>query len=318
MAWGWPPSSRQARSCSGSPSCPSAGSDFASSKAPERDSGPTRRNPSGGPAAAGGMNGWRQVMSILPRWVALAQWAINSARAGSRTVQSPDLAVRLASKLSRTSRTGRSPRIWSRSRVIRSAQGRSVRPASWTDSARLLPGVRAGWRRRAAATPASTPLTDTSPLMTAVTRSGSRWLTREAIWLARVDFPIPPAPYSTSPASAGPVRSAAQRRRSADRIGKDADKPGSSPPGPGSPVPRAGPPLPGPAVRAGAAAGAGARAAGAAGDPAIAGRAASASAIPAGVAVAGTFSRVIAKSSDCGRTGFATPTPPLPAGLTPD
>ncbi len=116
-----------------------------------------------------------------------AQLASNSARAGSRTARSPDSAVRLPSKLSRTSRTGVWPRISPRSRASRWAQGRSARPAARTDSARLLPGAGpgdgAGRRPRA-----STPSTDTSPLMTALTRPGSRWLTREAIWLASVDF----------------------------------------------------------------------------------------------------------------------------------
>ena len=119
MAWGWPPSSRQARSTSCSPSDPRAGSDFASSKAPERDSGPTWWNVSGGPLVRGGRNGWRQVMSSRPRCDLQPQLAINSARAGSRTVQLPETGDTLSSKSSRTSRTGTWPRTSSRSRASR-------------------------------------------------------------------------------------------------------------------------------------------------------------------------------------------------------
>ena len=119
MAWGWPPSSRQARSSSCSLSDPRAGSDFASSKAPERDSGPTWWNVSGGPLARGRRNGWRQVMSSLARCDWLPQLAINSARAGSRTVQPPETGDTLSSKSSRTSRTGTWPRTSSRSRASR-------------------------------------------------------------------------------------------------------------------------------------------------------------------------------------------------------
>ena len=213
MAWGWPPSSRQAWSNSCSPSDPRAGSDFASSKAPYRDSGPTWWKVSGGPLLRGGRNGWRQVMSSLPRCDLQPQLAINSARARSRIVQPPETGDMLSSKLSRTTgpAPGRGP--------VRAAgpagepHGRSARSAARTDRACALP-ARPPVMAKSGGHPAQHRVDrNLGRGMTAMTRSGSRWLTRETICVASADLPIPAAPCSTSPASAGPVRSAAQRRR---------------------------------------------------------------------------------------------------------
>src|SRR5207248_7358267 len=62
---------------------------------------------------------------------------------------------------------------------------------------------------------------DTSPLTSVITRPDWSLLTRVAIWAARVDLPMPPIPYMTSPPLPGAVRSAARRRRSAERMDRD-------------------------------------------------------------------------------------------------
>jgi len=62
-----------------------------------------------------------------------------------------------------------------------------------------------------------------------ITRSGPRRLTRDAIWVARVDLPIPPTPCTISAVTFGPVRSADQRRRSADRMDRDVRCGGTAP-----------------------------------------------------------------------------------------
>ena len=218
MARGWPPSSRQARSRSCSPSRPSAGSEVARSIAPAWDSGPSGRNAIRRPATSGTANRCRQVIRSRPRCGRPAQNFSTPTSSGSRIVQVPASSDRFSSKSSRTSSSGTRPSTCSRSRLIRCGQGRTARSTAATAEATAPPrSAASGCRRTAVHTAARNVSGVTSPVSDAVAQSGSRSGRRAAICPARTDFPMPPTPCTTMTARADPASSADQRRRSADR-----------------------------------------------------------------------------------------------------